>query len=370
MKKIFILLLFPLFICGCQNDKDLNNLSIVNAMGIDLSDNKYEISLQILKSNKNDSNDQNNLEETLVYSSKGKNISDALSNITLKSPKKLYFGHLELLIISENIAKNDINEISDYFLRNEEVSKNFTMLLSKDDTPKDILKKFKNDNSFPTGNILGSVEISSTIQGTTNNVKFTKFMQDLMNVGINPIIPVIKTNNDNLIIEDIGVFKGNVLIGYLDNKENIGYNFITDNIKSTTINYKCDTDKYISININNSKTKIESKIINETPIINLKVDATAGISEVNCSSEVDDLTKVKKQTEKEIKKIINSVLEKTKGEIKSDIFGFGNNIYINHYFYWKKIKNNWIDNYYSNLQVNTSVNVNLDDQGSIIETVR
>lgn len=371
MKKLLILISFlTLFLCGCQSDQEINNLSIVNAIGIDLKNNKYEVSIQILNLIKNDSDEQNNLEKSSFYTSIGNNISEALSNITLKSPKKLYLGHLKLLIVSDTLAKSDINKISDYFLRNPSVSKNFTVLLSKDSKPEDILKNLKSDNSFPTGNILGSVEISSTIQGSSNNIKFIKFMQDLVSEGKNPILPTIKNNNNNLIIENIGLFKDNKLIGYLNNDENIGYNFITDSIKSTTIDYKCDNDKYISININNSKTEIKSKIVNNNPVIDLNVKCDAQVSEVNCSNATNDLTKIKKETEKRIYKIIDNVIKKTQEDFNSDIFGFGNYIYKNHYSYWKKIDKKWYSTYYPNLKVNTKVTVNLDDQGSIIETVR
>ncbi len=374
MRRIIIAIsLLSIFLCGCQGKEEINNLSIVNAIGIEVNDNnEFDISIQILDTTKNNTDEQENLKKTIVYTSQGSNISEALSGTTLKSPKRLYLGHLSLLVVGEELAKENIDRITDFFLRNNKVGKNFSVMISKETSPKEILEQLEGENSFPTGNILGSVEVSSILEGNSSNVKFTKFMQDLVSEGKNPVLPAIKKvdeNDNKLIIDDIGVFKNNKLVGYLSNNENIGYNFITDNIKSTTIDYKCDDENYISINITKSSTEMKSKISNDKPIIDLKVKANASISEVNCSKGAKDLNKVKKETEKRIEKIIQEVINKTKEDINSDIFGFGKEIYQNHYFYWKDIKDDW-DKIYPSLQINLDVNVELDDQGSIVETAR
>ena len=371
MKKIFLIVfLIPIIICGCQNDKEINNLAIVNKIGIDMENNKYKVTIQVIDINKSNNDSQENLSKPITYSALGNNISEALNNINLKSPKSLYLGHLELLIVSEEVAKNKMDKISDYFLRNSNVSKNFTMLVSKTKT-EDILKVLENDSSFPTGNILGSVENSSNSDGTSSNIKFIKFMQDLLSEGKNPILKVISKNDkDKLTIDDIAIFKNKKLITFLDGKYNIAYNFITDNIKSTNINYKCSDKNYIGVNVTKSNTNIKSIIKNNEPIIYLDVDINAQIEEVNCSKEEDNISKIRSEVEKEVKKMIDDVIDETKKDINSDIFGFGENIYQNHLSFWKSIKNDWLDKYYPNLKVKTDVEVKLDNQGSILETVR
>lgn len=372
MKKILLMFITILiFICGCQNEKEINNLSIVNAIGIDIEDDKYKVTIQILDINKTNNDEQEKLNKTITYTAVGNNISEALNNITLKSPKTLYLGHLELLIISENLAKSNIDKITDYFLRNSNVSKNFTMLTCLGSTPEDILKVLENDSSYPTGNILGSIEISSTSEGISNNVKFIKFMQDLVSEGKNPIVPTIKkTDEDKLVIDNIGIFKDKKLIGYLNGNQNIAFNFITDNIKSTTINYKCDENNYIGINITKSNTDIKSVIKNNEPLIYLNVVVNAEIMEVNCSNGIDNLENVRKEIGNKIKKLINNVIKTTKEDYQSDIFGFGKNIYQNHLSYWNKVKKDWEKEYYPNLKVTTNVEVKLNNQGSILEMAR
>jgi len=223
MKKHLILLI-TLFLCGCQSNQEINNLSIVNSMGIDIKDNKYIVSIQVLDTSKKDENNQENMEQSLVYTTSGNNISEALNKFFVKTPKKLYLGHLSLVLISEQLAKDNINNITDYFLRDNSVSKNFTMLVSKDGHIEDIIKKLESNTTYPTGNILGSVEVSSNVRGSSIDIKFTKFMSDLNTRGKNPVLGAISISEDNLSINHIAIFKDEKLVGYLNDDENIGYN--------------------------------------------------------------------------------------------------------------------------------------------------
>ena len=162
MKKklfCFLMLLIPI-LSGC-NYKELNNLSIVDVMGIDYINNNYVVTIKVISTNNNNNNEKNeNLDEN-VYSASGKNISDAISNLNLVLPKKIYLNHLELLIISKNVATNKLNNITNYFINNNNVSKNFSVLLSLEDTSKIILEQKELLSSYSYGNIIGSIENSS-----------------------------------------------------------------------------------------------------------------------------------------------------------------------------------------------------------------
>lgn len=369
MKKYLILLTF-LFLCGCQSDQEINNLSIVNSMGIDIKDNKYIVTVQILNTSKKEENDQESMGKSLVYSTTGNNISEALNNFFVKTPKKLYLGHMNFLLVSENLARENINNITDYFLRNNDVSKNFTMLISKDGNIEKILKKLESNTTYPIGNILGNIEVSSNVLGTNIDVKFTKFMSDLNANGKNPVLGAISINDDNLSINNIAVFRGEKLVGYLEDDENIGYNFITDNIKNTNINYRCNDNNYIGINITNSKTVLSNQIKHKKPIFYLDIDLDALITEVNCKNGINDLNEVKNKVKEEINKYIRKVISVTKKDFQSDIFGFGRLLYQNNYSYFKNVEKDWDNKIYPTINVKTNINIKLTNEGSILKTVR
>ncbi len=358
MKK-FLILFASLFLVGCQSYKELNNSAIVNALGVDMIDGKYIVSIQIINTSKN-SDEQNNLKKPIVYTGTGKTLNEALSNINSKSSKVLYLGHLELVIVGETIARNGLSETTDYFIRNNDISKNFTILVANGNTPEEILNVPTPLVNFPSGNILGSVEIYSSISGVSNNIKFLKFVKDLTNPGIEPVmssIKIIENNNNekNLQISSLGIFKKDKLLGFLNDEDTKGYNFITDNIKNTNITLITKDKNYISIAINNSKTKIKSQIKDNIPTIIINLSSSMEVKENNGEY---DINQIKILTENKIKKMITNTINKIKEEYQSDILGFGNNLYKTKNSYWNNYKNNWNNNYF--LDVKTEININLN----------
>ena len=104
MKKLF--LLFLILLTGC-NYHELNDLAIVKGASVDLIDGEYVVNY-IVNSN----------EDKEIFEGKGKTISDAISNMNLKSPKEFYIGHMLIYIVSKDIARSGINKVIDYFFRN------------------------------------------------------------------------------------------------------------------------------------------------------------------------------------------------------------------------------------------------------------
>ena len=95
--KIILILVITILISGCSY-KELNDLAIASALGIDYQNNEYIISAQIMELKKQEKEDTSS---ALIYLGKGKTISEALRNISLKYPNYLYLGHLELIIIGK-----------------------------------------------------------------------------------------------------------------------------------------------------------------------------------------------------------------------------------------------------------------------------
>lgn len=366
MKK-YLIILISLFLFGCQNYRELNNSAIVSAIGIDKEEDKYIISVQIANTEKTN-DEQETLNNPIVYSSNGKNISEALNNINLKSPNMLYLGHLQLVLISEKIAKNGVNEITDYFLRSNQINKNFNILIAKNNTPEEILNVPTSLVNFPRGNILGSLEISSTIGGASNNIKFTKFINDLKSKGKNPVMSSInildssEKDKKDLQISDMGVFKDDKLVGYLNKDETKGYNFLTNNIDSTIISFMCAKNSNISINLKDENTKIDFEINNNRPKIIINVSGTANIEESNCDIDIEE---IQNKTNNQIKDLINSTINVVKQDYKTDIFGFGNTIYLKNNSYFKNIEDSW-DKYFISLDVKINVNINIETKGNLI----
>ena len=111
MKKIFNTIVFIIIIftlSGCFNYKEINDYAIVSGISIDenkeKSVNKYKVGIQIMNAKKDEESDSSLI---TFYEASGKTIYDALEKIMLDSPKELYLGHNEVVVISEELLKKE-----------------------------------------------------------------------------------------------------------------------------------------------------------------------------------------------------------------------------------------------------------------------
>lgn len=338
MKKLFILILC-LFLTGCYNYKELNKIAIVSSISIDKKDNNYLVGAQVLNVKPKDDTNSSNV---IVYEEEGKTIEEALRNITKKSNKKLYGGHLSKLVISEEVAKDGIIDIVDLFQRLPEIKDEFTIAVSKGIEANKVIKVMTSPESIPADfvkNVIDSADVDSAI---THSSKLDEFISYYLKEYIDPVITVLEVKNYNkkgttlsnnestypetkIVLNYIGITYKGKLESYLNKDETIGYNFIRDSIDQMIIPIKCDKDNYASVSLSNSKTKVK---IDKNYTININIDNKAALNEYNCKNNINK-KKIEKDTNKMIEKYINKAIKKQK-ESKSQFLGLKRYIYLDY----------------------------------------
>lgn len=382
MKKIKVILIIVILILltGCSDYRELSDMAIASSIGIDIKDGMYEITTQVLNTSmKSSENTSSSSPEIIVYHSNGKTIHEALRNLVLESPKKLYAGHLETVVVSNKIAKEDISEIFDLFLRDAEVSKDFKILVSKDAKVSDIMSLITPYETIPAENISSSIEYSSKEQGHISDITFDKFVSNVLQTGVDAVIPAITIKENSTINEEInpeirlvivnklGIFKNTKFLTYLTESASLGYNLIYGDIVSNVISFKCDKNTYSSVELLKKSSKLTYDI--NTNTVNIDVFIKSAISELNCNIDIKKESEIKKLEQKltdSIKSIMNDLIDEAKEYNESDFLGIGKYIYQNNYIYYKNNKDN-IKDMIKSMKRNIKIKTEIIQKGIIKE---
>lgn len=365
--KIIILIISIFFITGCWNYRELNEISIITAMGIDVSGDEIIVSVDIVNPTQasNNLSGSSKLEETptTIYQYKGKTIREAINNIVFEAPYQLYTGHMSLLVISEKAAKKGIYDYIDYFMADTEIRKIFPVVVVENGTAADALKIVLPLNTITAENMKASLEATAKFTGYVGNRKFDEIINSLYMEGRHPTISSVKikgspdegekTENvsttiskNSIIITGSAVFKEDKLVGYLHDVDSLGYTILRGYTKTIEIEFPCDNkNNYASAVVDNVKTKIKTTIKKRKPFYEIMISGESAIPEYNCKLNSKNMEKSLNETEKnindEIKKIIDNTLTKLQNELKSDVVGFGERLYKEKYKYWKTVKKDW-----------------------------
>jgi len=378
IKKIFLISIIFL-LTGCYDQKELNTIAIMTATEINKIDDEFIINVQVVNPQSSDKT-VNIQVPFIIYTGKGKTIHEAYREIKRQSSRFLYPNHMQILIINEKLAKENINQIIDFFLRVPDIRTEFNVLIGKNEN---ILNITTPIDDVSGTSILETMKTNNKYLGVTNFVTFNDLANMNLNKNLQIIIPSIETVNykeeaeskentektqiDSLYkLGNLAVFKDDKLLGYLSEDESISYNIIKNKAQSILITYECEKNKYMTIEATDIKSKIDTK----NKEINITSKMTGNISENLCNIKLDDeknIKKLEKNIKKYIEEKINTSINNIKEKYNSDIFGFLDIIYKTDYKTYKKIKDTWSKNEFKNTKVNIKASIDIIGKGNILE---
>ena len=389
MKKLILIitiLIISVTLTGCGGYEELNNLSIVTAVAFDKTDDEYELSFLIANSPKAQTSAKEGEAKTTVYTGKGKTIAEASKDIEQIVPKQVYLGHINVVVISEDIAKDGFLKIADWLLRNPQTRKKFYLLQAKDEKAKNILKIVSPLESFPSQSIATLIESNSETKSIATSITYSNFISQILEKGYDPVLPSITINGSvkegsneknlettepesYLMLGPLAIYKGDKLKGFSTEEESWAINVLKGDSKEINYNVKYQNE---NISIETSSLKSTIKIIDEKNI-EITISGVGDIYNINNKIDIQDykeINKIEKAWSSSLKKDLTKVIKKVQSKWQADIFGFGNLIYKNDPKTWEKLEKNWNSKYFPNLNIKVKTDLKIDATGSLLNTIK
>ncbi len=387
MKRIkFLILLLPL-LSGCYNYRELNELGITTAVSIDYKDNNFYVIAEVINPIKQQDASSSNNSPFVNYNSSSSSLQDAFRKVVLESPRQLYAAQLEIIVLSEEVVNNHLEEVLEYFARDPEARTEIKIIVAKTEDSTKAITLQTLLTSLSSSNIINSLDLQSKVLGMSYPVT----LNELLNMYIDPYLEVvlpsmtlygnyeigdekenITTSSPKAIVKIDGstITKDNKILGYLDLEESKILNLINGKLKETIIkmNYY---DGYIIFEPNRIKVSRELDIKNN--IIKINISGYSKTKEIQSNINLKDPKEVKKlnkalnmELEKKITDTFNSIREK----YGTDVFGFQELYYRTNYKYFKENCTNWYEDIYPKIKLEVKANVRLYEKGSTLGGLR
>ena len=386
MKKTLILLLPLLLLSGCYNYQEMNDLGIITATEINKENDEYKITVQVVNPKKQSDASSANQPAFISYTSTGKTIHEAYRNLIQKISRKIYAMHMQVLIIKDNLAKENLSEMLDFYFRNVEVRKEFYVLIdttenNNNDKLLEILTPLTNLSSQ---NILNTLESDNKYISISNLITFNDLMDTYLDEHKELVLPTIyikgneqigdeetnieKTSSDSdLHLGNLAIFKDEKMLGILSREESITVNLIKGEAKEMLITFNCNENKFASSKVILDKPKIEIDI--KKLQVNIIIKGNADLTEYTCNDNLNN-AKVIKEINNKLNKhyvdIINNSIKNINKKYNSDVYGFRNMIYKKDYKYYNQIKDDYYNKVFNNLNFNIKSDINLITKGNLL----
>lgn len=387
MKRIkFLILLLPL-LSGCYNYRELNELGITTAVSIDYKDNNFYVIAEVINPIKQQDASSSNNSPFVNYNSSSSSLQGAFRKVVLESPRQLYAAQLEIIVLSEEVVNNHLEEVLEYFARDPETRTEIKIIVAKTEDSTKAITLQTLLTSLSSSNIIKSLDLQSKVLGMSYPVT----LNELLNMYIDPYLEVvlpsmtlygnyeigdekenITTSSPKAIVKIDGstITKDNKILGYLDLEESKILNLINGKLKETIIkmNYY---DGYIIFEPNRIKVSRELDIKNN--IIKINISGYSKTKEIQSNINLKDPKEVEKlnkalnmELEKKITDTFNSIREK----YGTDVFGFQELYYRTNYKYFKENCTNWYEDIYPKIKLEVKANVRLYEKGNTLGGLR
>jgi spore germination protein KC len=354
MTLILLLCLTSIFLTGCWDRTEVNDLALILATGIDKGEKKnIELSAQIYIPGGSQGGQQSGMSsgssssQSFVRSAEGETIADAMARLQEELTREVFWGQNEVLIIGEKLAKAGISDEIDFWMRHSEpriradvfVSKGRSknVLGAKPELERDAAKQLRKIVKTHIGVQVTVKDLSQMLSGESA-AAVLPWVEDLP--------PSLMDKKKEIpIINGAAIFKEGKMVGRLDDKETRGILWPRNEIKSgvITISFE-DEDGYISLNLLRSHTELIPSIKNDTWSMLIKTNADLEVVQNTTKLNLFNPKVIKKAEQKvadEIEQRERLAFSEVQEKLNTDIFGFADEFQRKYPQIWKQKKDEW-----------------------------
>ncbi|MDF2865745.1 MAG: gerKC4 [Clostridia bacterium] len=168
----------------------------------------------------------------------GNTMFETVRNFALFKSKSVFWGHIKYILISEEVAKENILDILDFFIRDHELRFDTTIVIVKDTSAESFIRSGEQIKQF-TVDLLDGVFHNIGKLSLTYEIRLSDVMQTFNNVYCSAYIPAISMvsrKNDEISTSKVG--NSTVPIG---GGKPVGTTLAEENILKEEINSESDS---------------------------------------------------------------------------------------------------------------------------------
>lgn len=301
--------------------------------------------------------------ESDIITVEGETVFDAIREFNYFLDKKIFWGHLEYIIIGDKIAKEGILDYTEFFMRDSSTRYDCVVAIAKDIEAEELLRSKEEEKEF-IPDTLSSIFANRIWLSSSRKIYLGEAVIIFSNENIDAYLPYleIKSTNTNtnqknaeinkenekkseetkeIYLTGLAIFKGEKLLDYLDSDKSRAINFLTNKIDSSVILIDDNLGQKLSLEVIDNISKITVELNEDKLDINIDVSFTTNIAEIASRENIfyfNTLDEIEKRQSETIKSQIEDLINITK-ENQIDIFNIDKKVELKYPIKWNKTEN-------------------------------
>lgn len=299
------------------------------------------------------------------------------ARMTTKMSRGPFFEHLKIIVVSEEVARSKLGfgEVLDFYLRDSETRRNVKIMISKGKARK-ALEVDPLNEKIP---VIHLNTLAENIKKSARMVPSTKMgdVHEKLLKHESFVIQQISRKKNEAIIAGAAVFDGNnnQLVGFLDEEETEGLNFITGDIQGGMVEFQTG-GQMAGYEIEKATRKLkldygDRHFVKVTVTIETEGILAETFKQRNLFNETT-ISKFETLIAEKIERDAQKCIEKLQKDYKKDVLGINPFLNQEHYRLWKQLIGNWDhgENVFSKSKIEVKAKVKIRRTGTINESRR
>jgi Ger(x)C family germination protein len=281
----------------------------------------------------------------------------------------LFYEHLQVIILSERIAREGLEDVIDFFVRDPEMRRRVKVFISVGQAKSllDVVPRIEDYSSTYLSKIPMNAAKTSRIVLKTD---LGEVIQSI-HAGFDFVLPKVVPTKDEIKASGAAAFKEGRMVGWVSEIELEAIKFIINRYQGgvVTISSPEHEGGLVAMEITSSKAEVIPLIQNDGLSFDIKIKVKGNYADetkmhTHGKLTQDFLNKLEKGYEREIERICRAVVTKMQEDYKADVFRFCQVVATKKPAYWKKIEDKW-DNIYPTADVNIKADVSIELLGIV-----
>ncbi|MGG4341510.1 Ger(x)C family spore germination protein [Paenibacillus lautus] len=347
MKRVWILVcIVSLLLAGCWDNKEVQDINYITALGVDYQDDKYIVFVQMLDFAtiaKQESNKQTEKAPIWVGRGTGTTLAEALIDLYTSSQQRVSWGHVTALVLAEAVLKpKQLSQVFDLTNRSQEIRYTKWIYGTKDNL-EDLFTVSPFFQLSPLHSLLHEPSESYVQFSFIRPIQFVNFIRLYREKAATVVLPSLHISNQNWsenlkqhpILEVNGGFliKNKELMGWLNRSDLLGTRWLASNHTHASVIVQADGEAIGSIRLENPQSSIE--VIRKPNDVSYRIKLNV-IGRVQTMYKKVGIKEMKRLTEDSLRKEMHNTFHKA-ASIHADPYELCLQLYRTDPKLWKKL---------------------------------
>ncbi|MDR6726290.1 spore germination protein KC [Paenibacillus amylolyticus] len=364
--SIITILLSSIVLSGCWDRIEVNDLAIVLATGIDYEDERYQLTSQIFIPRKAGGGSSGGSEAspsgvTMIRTAEGRTVAEALNRLQRKVPRNMFWGHCEVIVISEHAGKQGLRQYIDFLLRYPQFREH-AYVFSTSDSAKDILalldplerssaESLREMANMKLGTRVTVLELAQSIEGPSRSATLSRML-------MLPPDPGKDRYDSTPYIKGLSLYKNDHYIKTVTEPMSVGILLLANELENIIIPVQLkNMEGSFSIMPIEMHTALTPQIINNEWRMQVQVKSKGEVVLNTTDANLTDPTMLKeldRAWSEHLKELAEKALVMAQKQLKTDFFQFATEFRRHYPKQWNAQQKNW-DELFSTMDVQLKV---------------